>query len=132
MEKEEILNPAESANGDAAAAPVPAPVKKEKAFDETLEQLILDTAFNKYDAVLLARRWAYELKDKEGETRPLQDLIAVSIRDILGKKVDHQVVRDLPVLKKKSAKSASLLDNLQKIQAEEREDGEKPAKKSKK
>ncbi len=92
----------------------------------SLEKLILDTTFNKYDAVLLARRWAYELKAKEGETRTLQDLISVSIRDILGIQVDHKMVFDLPHLKTiKRAKNpisahAAAMENLQKIGQDEK------------
>ncbi len=97
----------------------------------SLEKLILDTTFNKYDAVLLARRWAYELKAKEGETRTLQDLISVAIRDILGIQVDHKMVFDLPHLKTiKRAKvslspHATAMENLQRIGQEEKEKSSK-------
>ena len=80
-----------------------------------LEKLILDTSFNKYDIILLARRWAYELKNKEGESRTLQDLIAVAISDILSSRVSHKMVSDLPVLPKggggkKSKAPANILE----------------------
>ncbi len=101
--------------------------------EATLEKLILDTAFNKYDAVLLARRWAYELKAKEGETRTLQDLISVSIKDILGTNMDHKMVFELPhiktIKKPRSAANAhaAVLESLQKIGADEK--SEKDSKK---
>lgn len=83
-------------------------------FEGTLDKLILNTTFNKYDIILLARRWAYELKSKEGETRTLQELIAVSIQDILSSRVNHKMVRDLPHLtfKKQKSLAATVLGSL--------------------
>lgn len=87
--------------------------------DSTLEELILDTPFNKYDAILLARRWAYELKAKDGEIRSLQELIAVATRDILGIRVDFDMVRGLPTVKSmrkpKGLDKAAVLENLHRI-----------------
>lgn len=100
--------------------------KVQQVEEVSLEKLILDTTFNKYDAVLLARRWAYELKAKEGETRTLQDLISVSIRDILGIQVDHKMVFGLPhvkSMKKPKAPAnphAAVLENLQRIGQDEK------------
>ena len=61
--------------------------------------LVLDTPLNKYDMILLARRWAHELKSKEGESRTLQELISVSIQDILSGDVSHKMVKELPALR---------------------------------
>jgi hypothetical protein len=87
----------------------------------TLEKLILNTSFNKYDMILMVRRWAYELKSKEGEIRSMPELIAISIRDILNSDVDHKMIRDLPHFSKgrKPTKApASLLDALPKSRKE--------------
>jgi DNA-directed RNA polymerase subunit K/omega len=84
--------------------------------DGTLDKLMLDTTLNKYDIVVLARRWAYELRSKDGETRSLQELIAVAIQDILASRVSHKMVRDLPFLNFKNKKniSAQVLETLAK------------------
>ena len=83
---------------------------------EGLDKLILDAAVNKYDLIILARRWAYELKAKEGETRSLQELIPDSIRDILTAKINPNTIRELPQLKLLAKKlkwpNAGLLENI--------------------
>lgn len=92
----------------------------------TLEKLILDTSFNKYDVILLVRRWAYELKSKEGELRSLHELIAVAIRDILSSSVSHKMVRDLPHFskgRKPKPTAVSLLDALPKTKKESEKKG---------
>ena len=66
---------------------------------EKLEKLILDSGYNKYDTILLARRWAYELKSREGENRSIQELIPQAVRDILTTKVSRKSVRELPSIK---------------------------------
>lgn len=81
--------------------------------DVAVDKLIQDTSLNKYDVILLARRWAYELKAKEGETRSLQDLISVAIQDILGNRVSHKMVSELPQLvrqTKKAKPTTAILD----------------------
>ncbi len=48
-----------SENGSTAKkAEVEAIAEAERHLEETLEKLILDTPLNKYDVILLARRWA--------------------------------------------------------------------------
>ncbi len=66
---------------------------------EDVSALVLDTTLNKYDMVLLARRWAHELKSKEGETRSLHELISSAIQDILSGDISHKMVKDLPALR---------------------------------
>ncbi len=64
-----------------------------------MSALVLDTPLNKYDMILLARRWAHELKSKEGETRSVHELINVAIQDILSGDVSHKMVKELPALR---------------------------------
>ena len=100
----------------------------------------LDTPINKYDLILFARRWAYELRSKEGETRPLQELLLVSIDDILSKRVDPETIRELPEFsfkKLKNGPSSDFLDAITPIVEEEVDaaiharSGKKVAKKTK-
>jgi hypothetical protein len=81
-----------------------------------LDEMILNSTLNKYDTVLLARRWAYELKSKDQELRSIQELIPQAVRDILGARVSQKMVRDLPVLrpllKKQKTPAAALLENI--------------------
>ncbi len=97
MDKEEVLNKIE-------VAPIEeAPVKltgKPVIFDinEKVEKLMLNTNMNKYDAILLIRRWIYELKAKDQNGRPFPEIMAEAIDDILTEKVKKKTVRDLPPL----------------------------------
>lgn len=70
--------------------------KKNLLIEENLNKLVLGSPLNRYDLILLSRRWAYELKSKDGETRSLQELIQVAIRDIVTNSVNHKMVRELP------------------------------------
>ena len=102
-----------------------------------MEQMILNSVLNKYDAILLARRWAYELKSKDQEARSIQELIPQAIKDVLGDRVSHKMISELPVLKPvaktKKAAASSLLDGVGKAAAEPLADnGEKPKEKTKK
>ena len=114
MDKEESVKTKEEKSAEELEA------SKEIAnqqLDGTLEKLMLNTTFNKYDIIVLARRWAYELKAKEGETRTLQELIAVAIQDILSSRVSHKMVWDLPHLipgRKQKTISAAVLESLSK------------------
>ena len=99
---------------------------------DSLDKLILDTTVNKYDLIILARRWAYELKSREGEVRSLQELIPDSVRDILTAKVNPKTIRELPQLrflaKKLKGPNAAILENIGKVPTDA-EDG--PRKESK-
>lgn len=90
MEKVETLSKAESSE---------TPRKTSLKRGEGVSALVLDTPLNKYDMILLARRWAHELKSKEGETRSLHELINSAIQDILSGDVSHKMVKDLPALR---------------------------------
>ncbi len=94
--------------------------KKEDAGHEeekTLQELVLNCPMNKYDLILLARRWAHELKTREGETRVLQELIPLAVREILTSKVSAKSIQSLPPLrsakKTKEAVAAAVLSALQ-------------------
>ena len=116
--------------------------KKEKASKEqedagmtpeqTMEKMILDAKGNKYDLIVLARRWAYELKARENETRAIQEIIPDAMHDILTAKVSAKTVRDLPELKlftkKAKAPTTAILDNIGKLPNDEPE-GKKSKKK---
>lgn len=127
MEKEEAVK-----TGGEESAQTAVVSKKEmenQQLEEALDKLILNTTFNKYDIIVLARRWAYELKSKEGEMRSIQELIAASIRDILSSRISHKMVRDLPHLvlgKKQKNISAAVLESLQSVS----ESAEKKSRKS--
>ena len=86
---------------------------KKAAVSVSWEKLILDTQMNKYDVILLARRWAFELKTKEGETRTMQELIGVADQEILDEKVTAKTILALNHLNTKKLKSlptASIFD----------------------
>jgi DNA-directed RNA polymerase subunit K/omega len=64
-----------------------------------VEKLVLDTTMNKYDVVLLARRWAYELRAKQSRPLSIQDLISCALDDILSGKVDPATILALPPMR---------------------------------
>ncbi len=83
--------------------------------DNVVEGLILDTKMNKYDVVLLARRWAYELQAKDSSIHSVQDVITQSLGDILSGKVGAKSIRNLPPIRQaKKSKNANLVDSLAK------------------
>ena len=103
---------------------------------ERLDKLILDAGVNKYDLIILARRWAYELKTREGEVRSVQELIPDSVRDILTAKVNSKTIRDLPQLrflaKKLKGPAAAIFDNIGKTPPNSENDSPKDGKSKKK
>ena len=128
MEKEEE----KKEHQEEEPAAVPRRVTEARTQD-AMDRMILDSGVNKYDLIILARRWAYELKNKEGETRAVQDLIPDSIRDILTAKVNPKTIRELPQLrflaKKLKGHSTAILDNI--VKGSEPGPGEKNGKKRK-
>ena len=102
---------------------------------EVLDHLILNNNLNKYDTILLARRWAYELKSKDQESRSIQELIPQAITDILALRVNTKMVRDLPILRisvKKQKPTIAILDNIGKAAPESEPEKAKSEKSSKK
>ncbi|OGR83550.1 MAG: hypothetical protein A2902_04150 [Elusimicrobia bacterium RIFCSPLOWO2_01_FULL_64_13] len=88
---------------------------------QALDKLVMDTTLNRYDAILLARRWAYELKSKESDGRSIQELIPQAVFDILSARISQKSVRDLPVLKtvkKGKLTAAALFENIGKAPVE--------------
>ena len=82
------------------------------AIEEKIHEQSLDTSSNKYDLVLLARRWAYEIKGKEGEIRSWQQVLLAAIGDILEEKVTAETILALPpiVISYKKARGGGPLD----------------------
>jgi DNA-directed RNA polymerase subunit K/omega len=81
--------------------------KKEKAKEEkeeevvviekTLEQLILDTRYDKYKLIPVASRWAKELRKKEEyRNTPLTEVIGIALQEVLMKKVSIDDIIKLP------------------------------------
>ena len=116
MEKEESQREPAADEATAAAESRAAEEKAQERTQEILDKMILDAGVNKYDLIILARRWAYELKNKEGETRSIQALIPESIRDILTAKVNPKTISDLPHLKSLAKKlktpTIAILENI--------------------
>ena len=82
---------------------------KEELENVAPEKLILDTLMNKYDVVLLARRWAYELQSKDTtHSLSVQEVISQALHDILSGKIDSKTVMDLPPLRTLRKKSTLL------------------------
>lgn len=67
--------------------------------EEKLHKSILDTVMNKYDVVVMARRWAYELQSKEAAGLSIQDAIEHSVGDILSGRVTSKELKELPPLR---------------------------------
>ena len=110
--------------------------KSQEATEPQMEQLILNSNANKYDMILLARRWAYELKSKDQEGRSIQELIPQAVKDVLGERVSHKMISELPVLKPvvktKKAAASSLLDGGRIAPESLPDDDDKPKAKKKK
>ncbi len=61
-----------------------------------LSQLLLTITHDKYRMISLVTRWAKEIKQRDQSTAQPQDLLAQSLREILGKKVTLDVIEKLP------------------------------------
>ena len=121
-EKEEELENSNEASGGQAL---------DEQGQESLDKLILNAGVNKYDLIILARRWAHELKSREGEVRSVQELIPDSVRDILTAKVNRKTIQDLPQLRflaKKLKGPAAFFDNIGKNSGDSESDAAKDAK----
>jgi hypothetical protein len=65
--------------------------------DAPLSQLLQVVTHDKYRVISLATRWAQEIKQRDQATAlPPQELLAQSLREILGKKVSLEEIEKLP------------------------------------
>ena len=64
--------------------------------DAPLSQLLLTVRHDKYRLIALATRWAQEIKHRDQSPLPPQELLAQSLREILGKKVSLEDIEKLP------------------------------------
>jgi len=65
--------------------------------DAPLSQLLQVVTHDKYRVISLATRWAQEIKQRDqATTLPPQELLAQSLREILGKKVTLEEIEKLP------------------------------------
>lgn len=61
-----------------------------------LSQLLLTITHDKYRMVSLVTRWAKEIKHRDQSALQPQELLAQSLREILGKKVTLDAIEKLP------------------------------------
>lgn len=90
--------------------------------DENLDKMVLDSDMNKYDLILLARRWAYELKSQSEQSLSIQELINRSLDDILSGRVTHKTIQSLPpisIVKKQKSHPLTILENIGKTPSSE-------------
>lgn len=73
-------------------AAVEAPVN----IDAPLSQLLLTVTHDKYRMISLVTRWAKEIKIRDQSNLPPQEILAQSLREILGKKVTLDEIEKLP------------------------------------
>jgi DNA-directed RNA polymerase subunit K/omega len=64
--------------------------------DGPLSQLLLSVTHDKYRMISLATRWAQEIRVRDQSILPPQELLAQSLREILGKKVTLEAIEKLP------------------------------------
>ncbi|MBK8575753.1 MAG: hypothetical protein IPN90_08765 [Elusimicrobia bacterium] len=64
--------------------------------DAPLSQLLLTITHDKYRMISLVTRWAKEIKHRDQSNLQPQELLAQSLREILGKKVTLDAIEKLP------------------------------------
>jgi DNA-directed RNA polymerase subunit K/omega len=64
--------------------------------DAPLSQLLLTITHDKYRMISLVTRWAKEIKQRDQSNLQPQELLAQSLREILGKKVTLDAIEKLP------------------------------------
>lgn len=64
--------------------------------DAPLSQLLLTVNHDKYRMISLVTRWAKEIKTRDQSNLPPQEILAQSLREILGKKVTLEEIEKLP------------------------------------
>ena len=100
--------------------------------DAPLSQLLLTVNHDKYRMVSLVTRWAKEIKQRDQSTLQPQDLLAQSLREILGKKVTLEAIEKLPPPPKAEKKDLEFTFptiSLKDTPADEKEEADEPAEK---
>ncbi len=83
-------------------------ITKNPSDEKKLEELLLDTKVEKYKLVPLAARWAEEIRNKEEyKYLTFNELLEISLKDILSGKVSIETISNLPdrKLQKKQEKT---------------------------
>lgn len=81
----------------------------EISLDAPLSQLLQVVTHDKYRVISLATRWAQEIKQRDqATTLQPQELLAQSLREILGKKVSLEEIEKLPPPPKPEKKDLDL------------------------
>jgi DNA-directed RNA polymerase subunit K/omega len=94
-----------------------------------LSQLLLTITHDKYRMISLVTRWAKEIKQRDQSTAQPQDLLAQSLREILGKKVTLDVIEKLPPppkVEKKDLEFTFPTISLKETPADEKEEADEP------
>ena len=72
-------------------------VEKEQKNNKSLEELVLNTDFDRYKLIPVAARWIEELKYKEEyKGFSIAELIEVALKEILTAKVSIEKIEKLP------------------------------------
>ncbi len=74
-------------------------VKADKK-SKSLKEMLLNCSKEKYRLVSLATRWAYEIKTRDQETLPVQELVNKALKEILTGQVAPETIEKLPPVQK--------------------------------
>lgn len=111
-----------------------AKAKSSAAYKEgNVEKMVLDNDMNRYDLILLARRWAYELKAQSEEPLSIQELINRSLDDIFSGRVTSKTIQALPpvpTVKKQKSSQLAILENIGKTDTQPSETSSEKTKSS--
>ncbi len=94
-----------------------------------LNQLLLTITHDKYRMISLVTRWAKEIKHRDQSTLQPQELLAQSLREILGKKVTLEAIEKLPPppkVEKKDLEFTFPTISLKDSPADEKEEAKEP------
>lgn len=99
--------------------------------DAPLSQLLLTVNQDKYRMISLVTRWAKEIKTRDQSNLPPQEILAQSLREILGKKVTLDEIEKLsppPKTEKKELEFTFPTISLKDLSADDKEPpAEKPS-----
>lgn len=97
--------------------------------DVPLSQLLLTITHDKYRMVSLVTRWAKEIKHRDQSNLQPQELLAQSLREILGKKVTLEQIEKLPPppkVEKKDLEFTFPTISLKETPADDKEEADEP------